>query len=97
MGTKGYWIAHVHVTNPDRYKDYVAANAVAFKKYNARFLVRGGRTETVEGGWAPKRIVILEFPSMEKLRAFYGSPEYQKALAIRLKASTGRLIFVEGA
>ena len=44
MAKKGYWIAHVEITNPERYKDYVAANAIAFKKYNARFLVRGGKS-----------------------------------------------------
>ena len=92
-----YAVAEIDITDPAAYEGYRPLAAAAVEKYGGRFLVRGGRTETVEGGWAPKRIVILEFPSMEKLRAFYGSPEYQKALAIRLKASTGRLIFVEGA
>jgi uncharacterized protein (DUF1330 family) len=92
-----YAVAEIEITDPAAYEGYRPLAAAAVEKYGGRFLVRGGRTETVEGGWAPKRIVILEFPSMEKLRAFYDSPEYRKALAIRLKASSGRLIFVEGA
>ena len=50
MTRKGYWIVHVNITNPERYKDYVAANAVAFRKYNGRFLVRGGEPVVTRGG-----------------------------------------------
>ena len=52
MAKKGYWIAHVNVTDPERYKDYVAANAVAFRKYNGRFLVRGGDSVVAAAGSA---------------------------------------------
>ena len=55
MAKKGYWIAHVNITNPDRYKDYVAANAVAFKKYNARFVVRAGESIVPKGRLAGRR------------------------------------------
>ena len=60
---KGYWIAHVTVTDPERYKDYVAANAAAFEKYNARFLVRGGSYEQRAGAQKQQRHVVLEFDS----------------------------------
>ena len=60
MAKKGYWIAHVNITNPERYKDYVAANGVAFRKYNARFVVRGGRHEIVNGNAAERRHVFHE-------------------------------------
>ena len=58
---KGYWIAHVEVTDPETYKKYLAANAVAFAKYGARFLVRGG-THVVAKGAAKSRHVVIEFP-----------------------------------
>ena len=92
-----YVVAEIEVTDPATYEGYRPLAGAAVEKYGGKFLVRGGKTEAVEGGWAPKRFVILEFPSMERVKAFYNSPEYQKALAVRLKASTGRLIFVEGA
>lgn len=91
-----YLIADIEVTDPATYEGYRPLAGAAVEKYGGRFLARGGKVEPAEGGWAPKRLVILEFPSMEKLKAFYHSPEYQKALAIRQKASKGRLVFVEG-
>lgn len=92
---KGYWIARVDVTDAEAYKDYVAANAEAFAKYGARFLVRGGSFESVEG--APRqRNVVLEFESYATALACYKSPEYRRALAIRRTASDGDLIIIEG-
>ena len=67
---KGYWIAHVKVTDPERYKDYVAANAIAFEKYNAKFLTRGGSHTMFEGPRENRSCVPVEFPSMEKASAF---------------------------
>ncbi len=92
---KAYWIAHVDVTDPERYKDYVAANAVAFKKYGARFLVRGGDFETVSGDLG-NRHVVIEFADMATATACYHSPEYQKAAAIRDEASTVNVVIVAG-
>jgi len=93
---KGYWIAHVKVKNPDRYKDYVAANAVAFKKYNARFIVRGGKSEQRAGTEIGERHVVIEFESYEVARACYDSPEYKIAAAIRDEASEASVIIIEG-
>lgn len=92
---KGYWIAHLTVHDPESYKKYVAANAVAFKKYGARFLVRAGRFEAREGT-ARDRNVVLEFESYEVARACYDSPEYKAAAALREKVSEGDLIIIEG-
>ncbi|MDT2020735.1 DUF1330 domain-containing protein [Methylocella sp. CPCC 101449] len=92
---KGYWIGTVDVTDPNAYKDYVAANAVAFEKYGAKFLVRGGRTETLEGRFRA-RTVVLEFKDYETALACYHSPEYTAARALRDKASLGDLIVAEG-
>ncbi len=93
---KGYWIAHVKVTNPERYKDYVAANAVAFKKYNAKFIVRGGKNEVQGAPLAGDRHVVLEFESYEVARACYDSPEYKAAIAIRDQASEASVVIIEG-
>ena len=95
MAKKGYWIALVDVSNPDQYKAYVAENAVAFRKYGARFLTRGGAAEIVEGK-ARSRAVILEFKDYATALACYRSPEYAKAIALRTGASTADIIVVEG-
>ena len=97
MAKKGYWIAHVEVTNPERYKDYVAANAVAFKKYNAKFLVRGGEAIDARTHAADRRRhVVLEFESLAVAKACHESPEYQVAAKIRDEASKVDLLIVEG-
>jgi len=96
MAKKGYWIAHVQVTDPERYKDYVAANAAAFKKYNGRFLVRGGEATAPEGGLGGRRHVVIEFDSYATARACYDSPEYRAAAKLREAASVGDLVIVEG-
>jgi len=96
MAKKGYWIGHVDVTDPERYKDYIAANAVAFEKFGARFLVRNGECEVPEGDLAGRRHVVIEFDSYEAAKACYDSPEYRAALKIREQASTGDLVIIEG-
>ena len=96
MAKKGYWIAHVNITNPERYKDYVAANAVPFKKYGARFLVRNGESSCAEGGAGRRRHVVIEFDSYATAKACYDSPEYQAAAKIRDEASTAEFVIIEG-
>lgn len=92
---KAYWIARVDVTNPDGYQAYVAANAVPFAKYGAKFLVRGGRSEAPEG--TPRsRNVVLEFKDYETAQACYHSPEYQAAKALRLDHAVADVLIVEG-
>jgi uncharacterized protein (DUF1330 family) len=92
---KGYWIGRVDVTDADAYQRYVSANAEAFAKYGARFLVRGGRCEAVEGT-ARSRNVVIEFADYATALACYRSPEYRRALALRTSASTIDLVIVEG-
>ena len=92
-----YVIAEVNVTDAKLYDEYKKLVPATVEKYGGRFAVRGGTVESKEGGWKPARIVVLEFPSMEKARAWYHSPEYAPALAMRLKAGTAKLILVEGA
>lgn len=92
---KGYWIARVDVSDTGQYAKYVEANGVAFARFGARFLVRGGRFETVEGVSRPRNVVI-EFPSYEDALACYRSAEYQAAKALRQEASIADLIVIEG-
>ncbi len=93
---KGYWIGHVKITDPERYKDYIAANAEAFARFNGRFLVRGGAHDVCEGDQPYERHVVIEFDSYETAKQCYDSPEYQAALAIRLEASEGYMTIIEG-
>ena len=72
----------------------IAAKTIAH--YGGRYLVRGGAAKAAEGGPPPKNIIVVEFPSMEKLREWYASPEYAEALKVRRTALDRRLIFVEG-
>jgi uncharacterized protein (DUF1330 family) len=65
-------------------------------QYGGKFLVRGGKVDVKEGGWAPKRVVVLEFPSMEQAQKWYHSPEYAPLIKLRQKASKGKLILLEG-
>lgn len=93
---KGYWIARVDVNKPDDYPNYVATAKPAFEKYGARFLVRGGRCDALEGKGRARNVVI-EFDSYEQALACYHSPEYQKAVPVRQAAAESELIIVEGA
>lgn len=92
---KGYWVAHVEVKDANAYEAYRRANAAAFEKFGARFLVRGGVRELREGN-AKKRTVVIEFPSYPDALACYDSPEYQAAKALRDPVSEGDMVIVEG-
>jgi uncharacterized protein (DUF1330 family) len=92
---KGYWIARVDVTDPTGYQEYVAANAAAFSKYGARFVVRGGRSEAPEG--TPRsRNVVLEFKDYDTALACYHSLEYVAARTLREGRSMADLLIIEG-
>ena len=93
---KGYWIAHVNVTEPEKYSDYIATAKPAFEEYGARFVVRGGAHECVEGNTG-ERHVVIEFDSMADTLACYNSEQYQKAAKIRAGVSTATITIVEGA
>lgn len=92
---KGYWLGHTKIHDPEGYKAYQAANAKAFAKYDAKFLVRGGQQTVVEGD-AMNRSVVIEFPSYAAALACYESPEYAEAKALRDGISDIDLVIVEG-
>lgn len=92
----GYLIAEIDITDPGAYQEYGRIVTAAIEAYGGRFLVRGGTVVPKEGGWSPKRLVVVEFPSLEAAQKFYDSPEYARPLDIRLKATNSRLVLVEG-
>ena len=92
---KGYWVGQIRVDDPDAYEAYRAANAEAFAKYGARFLIRGGKQAVVEGQANP-RTVVIEFADLATAQACYDSPEYQAAKKLRDPVSVGNLVIVEG-
>jgi uncharacterized protein (DUF1330 family) len=91
-----YVISELEVRDPESIKTYRTIAAASIAQYGGRYLVRGGAAEIAEGGPSPKNIVVVEFPSMERLREWYASPEYAEALKVRRTALDRRLIFVEG-
>jgi len=92
---KGYWIARMSVNDPAEYPKYIAAAAESLKRHGAKFIVRGGRSEAVEGP-GRSRNVVIEFASFEDAVACYRSPDYQDAVKIRQAYADGELVIVEG-
>lgn len=93
--SKGYWMVSVTIRDPDLYRQYIEGNAVAFAKYGAKFLARGGRYESPEGPTGTRN-AIIEFESYEQALACYNSSEYQSALRYRLTSSSAHTVIVEG-
>ncbi|MFK8082858.1 MAG: DUF1330 domain-containing protein [Granulosicoccus sp.] len=92
---KAYWIAHVDVTDEAHYPEYLKAGAPVYKKYNARFVVRGGRHQAMEGEQRARHVVI-EFKDYETAMAAYNSEEYQAARALRNRFAESEFLIVEG-
>ena len=92
-----YVIVDIEVTNQEAFEEYRRLFPATFEQYGGRFAVRGGRYETLEGSWQPQRIVMLEFPDVDRARAWYASPEYQAIIPLREQhARTNFLTLVEG-
>ena len=91
-----YIVVEVEVEDPVRYEDYKKMVPPSLAAYGGRFLVRGGKVETLEGDWAPTRLVIAEFPSVDQAKAWWGSPDYAEAKALRQATAKTQMIVVEG-
>ena len=91
-----YLISTIEITDPAAYEDYRQLVGPVLHKYGGKFLVRGGKIDYLEGDWRPKRVVIVEFDSMEKARAFSDSSEYAPAKAARHRASVSSVLVVDG-
>ncbi len=92
-----YVIFDIEVTDPANYEGYKQLAAPTVALYGGKYVVRGGYTETLEGAWQPKRIVVLQFENVERAKAWINSPEYSEARALRHKHSISKAIVVEGA
>jgi uncharacterized protein (DUF1330 family) len=91
-----YLISDVTVKDAAAFNDYRTRAAASIAQYGGRYLVRGGTIEPLEGGWRPSTIIVVEFPDLERARAWYRSPEYADALVFRDKALSRNLILVDG-
>jgi uncharacterized protein (DUF1330 family) len=91
-----YIVTEIEVMDKERYEDYKKMVAPTLGAYRGKFLVRGGAAETLEGDWSPKRIVVLEFPSVDKAKQWWASPEYAEPKALRQATAHTQMIVVEG-
>lgn len=91
-----YVIIQIEVTDPALYDEYKKLAPAGIAAYGGRYLARGGRTVTLEGDWAPQRLVVLEFASVERAQAWIDSPEYGPAKAMRHQAARTQMVVVEG-
>src|ERR1700737_4743998 len=91
-----YAIADVRIRDKSLVGKYRELSQSSIAKYGGRYIVRGGTVQTMEGDWSPQIFVIVEFPTMERLREWYGSPEYAEALKVRALAMDRDLICIEG-
>ena len=94
--SKAYVIAQATVRDPEQYEGYMALAGAAVARYGGKYVVRGGATHLLEGDWAPPRLVILEFESVEQAKRFYDSPEYRAARERRHGAALMNMLVVEG-
>jgi uncharacterized protein (DUF1330 family) len=91
-----YLINDMEITDPVIFEEYRKLTPPTIALYGGRFIARGGATHTLEGTWSPKRMVILEFPSVERAQAWLESPEYATARALRQASSRSNIIVIEG-
>ena len=91
-----YVVARVKVTDPEQYKRYTARTPDCIASFGGRFIVRGAEPVTLEGPEFRDRMVIIEFPSLERAKAFYNSPEYTEIKALRAHAAVGEFVALEG-
>jgi len=89
-------IVDIEVTDPVRYEDYKRLASASISAHGGRYLVRGGRSEVLDGDWMPRRLVVLEFDSVEKAKAWRASPEYAEAKKVRESCARSNMIVVEG-
>jgi len=91
-----YVILDIDVHDPAQYEEYKKLSPVSIATYGGKFIVRGGKTETLEGDWSPSRLVVLQFESVDRAKAWINSEEYREARAMRHKTSTSQAVVVEG-
>lgn len=91
-----YLIANIEIKDAERIKDYLTATPEILEKYTGRFLARGGQILNLEGNWNPKRIVVVEFDTFEKAKAFWNASEYKPLKELRQASANTQMIIVDG-
>ena len=91
-----YVVVDIEVLEPVEYEEYKKLAAPSVTAYGGRYVVRGGAAEVLEGGWIPNRLVVLEFPTVAQAQAWWASPEYSVAKAIRQRTASTNMVLVAG-
>lgn len=91
-----YLIVQVEVTDPSQYEDYKKMVPASLEAYGGKFVVRGGACENLEGAWQPKRLVVIQFASVDIAKKWWDSPEYRNARALRQRSAKTEMVVVEG-
>ncbi len=91
-----YIIVDIEVTDPTQYEDYKKLAAATVAAYDGKYIVRGGTAEQLEGDWTPRRVVVLEFPTLDRAKEWWASEDYAPAKAMRHASATSNMIVVEG-
>jgi uncharacterized protein (DUF1330 family) len=91
-----YVIVEIEVRDHQRYEAYKKISGSSVETYGGRFIVRGGKVETLEGEWSPQRFVIIEFPSADRAKEWWNSPEYAPGKKLRHETASTRMIVVQG-
>ncbi|MDQ6844314.1 MAG: DUF1330 domain-containing protein [Bacteroidota bacterium] len=92
-----YVIVEIDIKDPVSYEDYKKLTPASIAAYGGKFIVRGAKTECLEGDWNPMRLVVLEFPTLEQAKSWWASPEYADAKMIRQRSAKTKMIVVNGA
>jgi uncharacterized protein (DUF1330 family) len=92
-----YVVVQIAIEDPVAYEQYKALAPPSIAAYGGRYVVRGGASEVLEGSWQPSRLVLLEFPSVASARAWWDSPEYAPAKALRQRCARTEMLVIEGA
>lgn len=91
-----YFVADVEVTDPVAFQEYAKGAPPTVAAYGGRYIARGGALEVLEGTWAPKRLTIIQFDSVERCKAWFNSPEYAPFKEIRKRTTRAKLLVTEG-
>ena len=91
-----YVVANIEVIDKERYENYKQMSLASIQPFGGRFIVRGAPTETLEGDWTPNRFVVIEFPTLEKAKAWWSSAEYAPAKKLRQETARSQMIVVDG-
>lgn len=91
-----YVLANIEVTDSAGFAEYRKLAPASIAAFGGRFIVRGGAMQVLEGTWNPKRLVILEFPDLATIQAWYHSPEYQQLVELRKRTASSDFVVVDG-